>query len=205
MIYRLLFVINFLVLQNVAFAQWTITVSPSGHKTTVSGPVLTVGANHLATPIIPYNTVAASDTFLYKGETEIVLGPDNIVGTNDEFYTTNYMTNSNGYFHAYLVPPINYTELKPELDADYVVTVENKINFLYIEKYDTAPLEYQIYDYRRAKKLTVFPLATPTMGSNYYSLDLSNTGLVNNTFYTLEVKNTKGEIGYVRFKYIKQE
>lgn len=190
-------------------AQVTITESGST-KTTVEGPVIVAGANHLTTyPVpnipVPYNTIQASDTFIFKGEVEIVLGPDNILGTNDQFYTQDYMTTSAGYYHAYLVPPSNYAELKPEPDADYVVTVENKIYFRYVEQYDVTALDYKLYDYKRIQKLPSFTLAAPTMGANYYQLDLNNIGLLHNQYYMLEVKNSKGEMGYLRIKYIKAE
>jgi hypothetical protein len=154
-------------------------------------------------PMVHYNTVAAEDTVLFKGELEIVFGGDTTLTSDNGFYSTGYDVLSNeGYFHAYLVPPNSYAELKPEPDGDYVVTIEHKVYFRYVEKYEEASLDYKLYDYKRIQKLPSFTLPVTTIGANYYRLDLKNLGLQHNQYYMLEVRNSKGEMGYLRIKYI---
>jgi hypothetical protein len=187
----------FLLTSSVSFAQVTI----------IKDNILKAGRSQANS--VPY-IVNAPDTVLYKAESEIVLGPNNTISVNDEFYTSGYTTSTTGYFHAYLVPPVSYAEMKIELDASYAVTIENKIYFKYIERYnDIDSLEFQIYDYKRNKMLAHYHLPIPKIGPNYYEIDLKgiqtfknvNLSTKANQFFVLEVKNSKGRTEYLRFKF----
>jgi hypothetical protein len=104
-------------------------------------------------------------------------------------------------------PEIVYYELKRKLNAEYFWAYTNKVTFRYVEEYNQQSnnLSYEIV----GKEGTVLlKSATPTdpqlqkvFGDNRFILDLNDyRSALNPGFYTLKIKNEKGETRFLKFK-----
>lgn len=149
------------------------------------------------------NVTTTSGSVTYTAEQEVVLtsGPN-----SSDVFTA--MPSESNYFLA-RIGAIVYAELKDILDASYVQTLGSKLSFRYEEKYQDGNLSYQIYKSDRTPMVALpYPtnyVFTKVVGSNFYTIDLKDiTGLIpstENSYYILEVTNSKGEITKLRFKY----
>lgn len=88
--------------------------------------------------------------------------------------------------------------LKKELDADYILTYNNKLRFTIDGEYNTSTISYLIYNASRVS-FSGLPIINSVYknGDNRYEIDISSlaTG-----FYVLEVTNQKNEKQLLRFK-----
>ncbi|HVD97458.1 MAG TPA: hypothetical protein VNB90_04580 [Cytophagaceae bacterium] len=169
-------------------------------------PIIKAGASY--SNGIPYS-LSPDDTVTFRGITEIVLGPDTSSGSANDFSAMGYSSSHLGSFHAYLMPSLNFAELKTELDAGYYYT-QDLIRFKYDEKYvDAGNLNIQIYDYQRTPMLTTQTFPIQNTGASFFELDLTavttinqkNLNLEENKYYVLEIRNAKGELYKLRIKY----
>lgn len=152
------------------------------------------GVTITAPPATPY-AMTTTDVVTYKAEYEITLKPgfDGPKGVS---------------FHGYIIPPPSYCVLKESLDGGVHITIDNKINFVYEEKYTEGTLNYKVYDYKRGTAtINPLPAFTKNYGTNFYTLDISTLyskptrADKADAYYVLEVTNEKGEITMLRFKY----
>ena len=99
-----------------------------------------------------------------------------------------------------------YPGLKKKLDGTFVRLTGPVLRFKYEEDYaivagQNEVLEYQIYDWDQAPPAPPNQAGSLTkrMGVNYLSINLS--GITTNRYYTLAVKDSRGDPQYLRFLY----
>ena len=80
------------------------------------------------------------------------------------------------------------------------VNVKKELTFYYNEEYRSNVLTYSIYNYK-GTPLSNLPTLTKAYGENFFSVDLSNKGLVAGGVYTLELRGEKKEKSYLKFRY----
>jgi hypothetical protein len=187
-----------------------------GQLTIYNGVSLQAGSSTSGTPVLPSSVSPSTGSTSFEGEYQIVLGPDCqqyptcSPGTVNTFLASGFDAGGSNYFIARLVPPKAYAELKKQLDGSYCQTLDNKLNFRYIEKYMEGNLNYQIYDYQR-NAMSPLPIVNSiVVGDNFVVVDLSAiTTMVSATdatsYYTLEVTNKKNEKTVLRFRYSPNE
>ena len=125
-----------------------------------------------------------------------------------------FFAGSGSTFRAYVLSPSSYAEMKTTLDAGFVTTIDNVLYFKYVEKYSEGTLDFNIYNYKREVKLKgstyasdkVKPSKAIKVGSNFYAVDLKDSSLLSTpeveSYYTLEIVNSKGDKSLLRFRYI---
>ena len=130
---------------------------------------------------------------IFKAEEEITL-KEGFTATSED---------GDHWFQAYLVPPLSYAELKEEVDGSFCATIDHRLYVRYVEKYKPGQVDYKIYNSKHAQVLSG-KLTISSVGSNFLPLDLPGLTARNEaeSFYLLEIKNSKGDRHVVRFKYI---
>lgn len=97
----------------------------------------------------------------------------------------------------------NYHKPKRNLDAGYVFTQNGVLKFSLDEFYtqeNLEEMEYTVYDMSR-QDMNVTTFLPLNFDDNRYSLDLSSFNLTNNSFYVLEIRNSKNEKRFLKFQY----
>jgi hypothetical protein len=110
--------------------------------------------------------------------------------------------------------PNKYAVLKSKLDAGYYTPTDGKVYFTFNEEYSSQKISCSIFNSKRE----VVPLnlknennrekngnsLEKSIGSNCYEIDL-NTMKISSGMHTLEVKNEKGEVFFLKFYVLKNE
>jgi hypothetical protein len=108
---------------------------------------------------------------------------------------------------ATVITDDKYAVLKKTLDASYYTAVNGKLFFRFNEEYNSGQISCAIYNSAREKILPVAinedksntALAYKKSGYNCYEINLNDLDNISSGFYTLEVKNEKGEMFLLKF------
>jgi antitoxin component of MazEF toxin-antitoxin module len=100
-----------------------------------------------------------------------------------------------------------YAVLKKTLDAGFYTAENGKLFFRFNEEYISGKVSCTIYNSAREKILpvainedkSITTIAFKKSGYNCYEINLNDLNNVNSGFYTLEVKNEKGEVFLLKF------
>lgn len=105
---------------------------------------------------------------------------------------------------------VKYATLQKKLDGSFYQPYKDILYVRYDEEYfsDGENLVFKIYDYKRNIYPTIQNI-TKSYGTNWLEIDLNSVfvspylGLTfgDGNYYILEVSNSKGEVGYLRFLY----
>ncbi len=158
-------------------------------------------------PDAPYNITGSSGKVIFRAQTMIHLKPDD---SNPTIY---FSALEGSDFHAYIAPLFHvshsYAKVAKEIGANYAMTKDNQLKFLYEERYTGGTLNYKIYNSaRETNHLGSLPVLNKVVGQNYFMIDLD--GLLDepsepdesDAYYVLEVQNDKMERFFLRFKFL---
>lgn len=156
-----------------------------------------------------YETLSSQNTII-SNTANVIFKSSQRVRLLPGFRATNFV--SGGKFKAFIdeyqaILPVSYAELSKKLDGGYsMLTAENKLYFKYTGEYIDKELNYTIYNSSRAdvtSSCTLLNLSNYTnppinkYGDNRYEMDCAS---LTTGYYTLEIKNEKGELYLLRFK-----
>ncbi|WMX17576.1 hypothetical protein [Aureispira sp. CCB-E] len=98
-------------------------------------------------------------------------------------------------------PPVNYAELKSQLDGGYIQLKDDFLRIKFNQEYGVdgsgETINYKIYKWDRTSHSGTF---NATYGINWKDLDLSGLNLNSDEHYTIEFEANKGEKYILRFK-----
>lgn len=106
-----------------------------------------------------------------------------------------------------VIPDTKYSSLKKQLDGGYYTATNNKIFFRFQEAYTSGNITCKIYDAKRTEVKPKLnndgvknaPLDLKQNGYNRFEINLNELD-VKPGYYTLEVKNEKGELYLLKFQ-----
>jgi len=172
---------------------------------------------------VPSKTVCSSAPFAFNisGFDSYSWNPTSGLGCSDcnnltatiqgeQTYTITGVTNNNGCSckYAFNLFPCDegFGELSYEMDAGYYLAYRGCLFFRFHEAYKVPvdeKLDYTIYDVAGSADFSTYLPDIPIeQGDNYGVIDVNF--LAPDKHYILEAKNSKGEISYLRFKYVNE-
>jgi len=95
-----------------------------------------------------------------------------------------------------------FSPVKKKLDGGYIEIEELTLKFVYTEKYSVETgkkLDYKIYDFQ-GTEVNNLPNLDISFGENRLSIVFTEGQISNDSFYTLEITDQKGEKWYLKFK-----